>query len=62
MNFKVQQINNKIVIHTIKNGWLQKANIFSIKKAVEIIKNIKRNGWKITRIGYIKSQEIKNIL
>lgn len=62
MNFKVQQINNKIIIHTIKNGWLQKANIFSIKKAIEIIKKIKRNGWKITKVGYIRSKEIKSIL
>ena len=62
MNFKVQQIKDKIIIHTIKNGWLQKARIFSIRKAIEVIKKIKRNGWKISQIGNIKAKEIRNIL
>lgn len=62
MNFKVQQIKDKIIIHTIKNGWLQKARIFSIKKAIEVIKKIKRNGWTISQVGIIKAEEIRDIL
>ena len=60
--FKIQQIKNKIIINTIKNGWLQKARLFTIKEAIKVIKKIKRNGWKITQIGVIKAKEIRSIL
>ena len=62
MRFQIQQIRNKIVIHTIKNGWLQKARLFTIKEAVKVIKKIKRNGWTISQIGNIRAKEIRDIL
>lgn len=62
MRFQIQQIKNKIIIHTIKNGWLQKARLFTIKEAVRVIKKIKRNGWTISQIGIIRAKEIKDIL
>ena len=62
MRFQIQQIKNKIIIHTIKNGWLQKARLYTIKEAVRVIKKIKRNGWTISQIGIIRAKEIKDIL
>ena len=62
MRFKIQQIKDKIIIQTIKNGWIKKVKFFSIKEAVKVIKKIKRNGWTISQIGIIRAEEIRNIL
>ena len=62
MRFKIQQIKDKIIIQTIKNGWIKKVKFFSIEEAVKIIKKIKRNGWTISQIGIIRAKEIRNIL
>lgn len=62
MRFKIQQMKNKIVIQTIKDGWIKRVRFFTIKEAVKIIKKIKRNGWTISQIGIIRAKEIRNIL
>ena len=50
MEFELYTLGNREIIRTIKHGSMTHATFFKEEEIENVVKNIKMNGWKITRM------------